>query len=488
MKKKFYIVLFVLLFSLSLGLFSISYGSVIPQVLTADLQRLYKANYISENVYKSAVNSINTTASTQYSQVGFGMQYNNYYAWFIGKTSSNGPLRLYLAFPNSTSSSQQRDYFFNPYSSGTLVNDISGYAYYINLNINNQTTNFSYGGISDAGNYSYIYTTCPIITRVFNMEAGEEYGGNIMDVDLKFEQVSSSLIDIYNNGSYLGTAHLLRFSNYGNRVLLGTFKNFSNVRNIEGTFGPFVSPDIIDGTQAQFNYTNGLTYNGSLIFDSSNGNLYVDSKKLIYNQAFGLSIQFRQNLMSEWDLLDDFYYYAVPLEFSGTSGEMISPNLNNNTDIGFINAFEEILSDNNYSGNLQYILSNELLNLFSGDAYSGDFLNSETYMNIFGGVEDKLGTYDENFVYSIYRNVISCFETFSDDESITFDLRGEPFTVYSSQFYVPEGALKVFIKMFLLGGFVILFITQLFSIRHILLTFDLNSFTKLGDTKHTFFM
>ena len=168
---------------------------------------------------------------------------------------------------------------------------------------------------------------------------------------------------------------------------------------------------------------------------------------------------------------------------------MLSPDLNTSVDFSVLNAFEDYF---NYSSgernNLDFITEAELGYFnFSGDLFSGDYFSGELLSRL-GYRSDLMRNHYSLFLYKIYNKVLDVLRSTDLNSSVSFTLHGRTYTISSSQFEVPNNALKTFVSSSLI---VMIFMVLYQTINNIYLTFatlDLRNALNSFDSPHTFFM
>lgn len=280
----------------------------------------------------------------------------------------------------------------------------------------------------------------------------------------------------------------LPFSYSGqNDWTLGYLSDFKDVYQIHGYFGPmvFVSGELYtEGYQNTFLYDKyyGIN-NNNLIFDKSSGRISINKNSLLNKQAYNLYLSYTLDSTSTSEDIGDFNYYAYYYNLSISSGDLMSPDLNSTVDVSIVRALTDYFNFNSGDADsLNYVLDSNIFNFsLSGDLFSGDIALKMGYKDYFDNDYSS-------FIYSIYRNVLTLLSEEGTNSHITFSLRGNTYNIYARDFRVPDGALKSFIRLFLISGYVYLIYLQIHSIILAITILDFNSLLHSFDRDHSFFM
>lgn len=280
----------------------------------------------------------------------------------------------------------------------------------------------------------------------------------------------------------------LPFSYSGqNDWTLGYLSDYKDVYQIHGYFGPMV---FASGELYTEGYLNTFIYdkyygvnNNNLIFDKSSGRISINKNSLLNKQAYNLYLSYTLDSTSTSEDIGDFNYYAYYYNLSISSGDLMSPDLNSTVDVSIVRALTDYF--NFYSGDadsLNYVLDSNIFNFsLSGDLFSGDIALKMGYKDYFDNDYSS-------FIYSIYRNVLTLLSDEGTNSHITLNLRGNTYNIYARDFSVPDGALKSFIRLFLITGYVYLIYLQIHSIIFAITILDFNSLLHSFDRDHSFFM
>lgn len=468
MKFRFFIL--VSLLCLVMFFSNVCFASVSSADLQKDLLKLRNENMISEECYQSALyapnNSIINGSSSDYSKIKYGMSLNNEYAIILKNVS--GTIQLVIAFPNTISQTTY-NYFYNPNKSGTFKDDWSGYSYSIPTNTESNRTNFSQAWLQDTDDFEYIYTTCGVHTRVWNLIANEEYGGNyIVDYPPTFIPENRGYVSVSLNG-VSENFHKLPFSLADYKITLGRLENYNtdSVYQIIGEFGPYIGTDnqnnnIIDASN-RFTFTRFAdnlydVKNGSLKFDSNTGEVYILTNKLIENQGYSLSFSYYKGANDFGADFGQNGYYAVSKYFTGTSGDLINTDVNSAVDINFINTINDFYR-------------NEI------ESYSGDF--NDYVGTVFGYSGDIFGiTFHDNdnwgfgsFFINLFRNIYLTLSSY-EDVTINFGILGN---ISSSDFIINNSSINNFLGIFSNGMLIIIMIFFYYRFIMNVSTLDISS-------------
>lgn len=280
----------------------------------------------------------------------------------------------------------------------------------------------------------------------------------------------------------------LPFSYSGqNDWTLGYLSDYKDVYQIHGYFGPmfFVSGELYtEGYQNTFLYDKyyGVN-NNNLVFDKSSGRISINKNSLLNKQAYNLYLSYTLDLTSTTEDIGDFNYYAYYYNLSISSGDLMSPDLNSTVDVSIVRALTDYFNFNSGDADsLNYVLDSNIFNFsLSGDLFSGDIALKMGYKDYFDNDYSS-------FIYSIYRNVLTLLSEEGTNSHITFNLRGNTYNIYARDFSVPDGALKSFIRLFLISGYVYLIYLQIHSIIFAITILDFNSLLHSFDRDHSFFM
>lgn len=161
---------------------------------------------------------------------------------------------------------------------------------------------------------------------------------------------------------------------------------------------------------------------------ATDGVVYIDNTKLYYNQGYYLTFDL------DGENVDNYPLYFLPYASTATSGELLSPEIDTNSDLDILNNLQELVNIQN----IGIIYDNS----FSGD--SGDVLGSLGYND-----------YSNNYYYTYFSDILGeLHDTLlnSGDRSVTFNLMGTTMTLHSSDFTTPNTAIKVFCNAFLTFG------------------------------------
>ena len=354
--RRFYLLL-LLVFVLFISLTSVSYAYTIDDVLSYSYQlkdktstsgggtQAYDFMYTKLNQYWTSINNaINSYASDcSYFIVGCQYAYSSY------NDSGN---RVYIhCFTNSPPLTHSN------YLSGTntyeKVNFSTNSNYYkgsLSVRANNGALNW----YSETSNY-----ICADINgnppKGFFLIADGDYSSyvnyNINGLippytgpEFTVSTFNTSTIPVFANGQ-TENFQKLQFTTQMRLKDLGNITNFSEVYAIKGNFGPYVTDDIIDGSQSEFYYNKfGGTQNGTLVFYSDTGLVQIRSSKLIPKQGYNLNLAYQTEKNGEWTDFADVNFYALYYGDLSSSGDLVSPDLNSTVDIGFVRALDEFFN------------------------------------------------------------------------------------------------------------------------------------------------
>lgn len=331
------------------------------------------------------------------------------------------------------------------------------------------------------------YILCQLPTGFYELKYNIDFGVDNYS-NLTWNKNTSSTISVTSNG-VTKDVPLYKYSRSVNSFKLGTFTNWADT-HIEVSVGPYVADNVIDASWGKATINKyGDIQNGNKIGFVKNGSnleLWCSLPFYLYNQTYGLTYAYRKDTTQAWQN-GYFDFVIMPYGSTDTTANLVNSDLDNNTDVAFVNTIDQILNytsgdiqnDNNYVFGL-----NSFGNIYSGDFFSGDLIGKI-------GFEDYTSENDYNlFIYRIYRNVLDIFVGANEtaNESISFTLHGHTYTIYARDFFIPEGRLKVFIRLFLTAGMVILFIQQIYKIVINFTIFDFKGVSRTFDQDQTFFM
>ena len=270
---------------------------------------------------------------------------------------------------------------------------------------------------------------------------------------------NTTTIPIYANGQS-ENFQKLQFTTQMRLKDLGNITNFSEVYAIKGNFGPYVTDDIIDGSQSEFYYNKfGGTQNGSLVFYSDTGLVQIRTSKLIPKQGYNLNLAYQTEKNGEWTDFADVNFYALYYGDLSSSGDLVSPDLNSTVDIGFVRALDEFF--NPTSGEI----SEASESIFQNPFGSGEFFGI-TYTDY-----DDWGFGD--FVIGLFEGIYNIFNDFTD-VSINFGFLG----TVSSEAFITTGSVHNFLAIFTDAIFIIMMVFWYFRLVRAFSTFDLTAISK----------
>lgn len=304
-------------------------------------------------------------------------------------------------------------------------------------------------------------------------------------INLIWNKNTTSTIAVTSNG-VTKDIPLYKYSRSVNSFKLGYFTNWQDT-HIEVSVGPYVADNISDNSWGKATISKyGDILNGNKIGFVKNGNqleLWCSLPYYLYNQTYNLLYTYRKDQSQNWQN-GYFDFVIMPYGSTDTTANLVNPELDNNTDVAFVNQLDYLLTTN--SGEVDNSV-NSMFNIFgSGDYLSGDLFSGDIFGKL--SYHDYTNNRYNMFIYKIYREILACLNDNGVDDYIQFELHGHTYKIYASQFTVPNGPIKTLINIFLVGGLIILFIQQFYAFFISVTTLDLHGFTKTFDKDHTFFM
>lgn len=270
-----------------------------------------------------------------------------------------------------------------------------------------------------SGWYEYRYNTDFTVTNYSN---------------LIWNKNTTSTIAVTSNG-VTKNIPLYKYSRSVNSFKLGYFTNWADT-HIEVSVGPYVADNVIDASWGKATINKyGDIQNGNKIGFVKDGNhleLWCSLPYYLYDQTYGLTYAYRKDSSQPWQN-GYFDFVIMPYGSTETTANLVNPELDNNTDVAFVNTIDQMLNynsgdienDNNYTFGL-----NSFGNFYSGDFFSGDLIGKI-------GFEDYTSENDYNlFIYRIYRNVLDIFVGANEtaNESISFTLHGHTYIIHARDF------------------------------------------------------
>lgn len=261
----------------------------------------------------------------------------------------------------------------------------------------------------------------------------------------KFRNSWTGTINVNANGVTESFYKVTQNRSSGKWWKLGDISGYNDYL-ITAYIGPYVDYDIVDFTQARSDYISSFNIKNSnnLAFVEDKGNnrlsIYVNQYWLLYYQGYKLQLVYRENNSSSSSEIN-INYYILPYGSNDSSGDLISPNLNNDLDLEFIRSIDEL----NNVNDIDLENNNHFYSFyFSGDNFSGDFLgfhyndyDSWGFGNLYRWVLDRIYFFATNFT----------------DITINFGFLGE---INSSQFIFNVPLLTSFLSLFT-NAFLIIF-------------------------------
>jgi len=450
-----------------------SYASVDISEIDSNIYKLYQKGVISEDLYIAVLNANNLKSGNIYSTrnelisgcnasnaIGYAILILNYNGYSSTGTGMGTP-NLVILIAKGTIRNQTND------SSNTLYYNWNNLVRCCTYKWNGTNANYSSsssGFYGNKGTPTWAYTTTNINTRTLQLNAYEEYGAYYLTSPLIWNCSTTSSINVTVNG-FTKAIPLYKYSRSVNSFKLGYFTGWEN-QQIELSVGPYVSNDVVDVNwgKCQIDYY-GNILNGNKIGFLKNGNqleVWCSLPYYLYNQTYGIIYTYALQEDTSWS--NDFYdFYILSYGSTQTSGELINSELDNNTDVGFINQIDYLLN----SGDVTNYNSNSVFGfpsgLWSGD-FSGDYgIITENFID-YDSKNFKIGTFFTNII----RNFINIFTT-TENTTIIFGSA----SVSSASFDVLPSGLKVFIS-FIFNAICFLYILKyLYRVFYTISTFNL---------------
>lgn len=273
------------------------------------------------------------------------------------------------------------------------------------LTYNSTGTNINNGGSTYSNTYGLV--TSSYTGPFYNYNLQNNFIPPYTGPEFTVSTFNTSTIPIFANGQ-TENFKKLQFTTQMRLKDLGYISNFSEVYAIKGYFGPYVTDDIIDGSQAEFYYNRfGGTQNGSLVFYQDTGLVQIRTSKLIPKQGYNLNLAYQTEKNGEWTDFADVNFYALYYGDLSSSGDLVSPDLNSTVDVGFVRALDEFF--NPTSGEI----SEASESIFQDPFGSGEFFGI-TYTDY-----DDWGFGD--FVIGLFEGIYNIFNDFTD-VSISFGM------------------------------------------------------------------
>lgn len=489
--------LLLLVFVLFISLTSVSYAYTLDDLFEYSDQ-LYNTTGIYTNVKKASkvildyetqirtmYNNNNVNASSFvviYSDLGYGMiqislNFSN---------SSNVPMSI-------ASSSSRIDWSsYSTYWNKYIVLYNGGSSTY-SLTYYGSGTNINNGGSSYNNTYGLVLTS--YTGPFYNYNLQNNYIAPIEPPQYSFIPYNNETVRVVLSNTLSGDSLKLPFSYNDEWVKIGYIENWQDLDGFSMGWGPilYTSGDETYGnTTAYVTYDkkNGTLSNGLITFmNIDSGNVFINTDTLYDRQLYTLYIDAHigDNYFpiylngSEYD--PTFYAYfrttdiSVPSNNSGISNEYyqsLPPSLT-----GFLSSTNTDFNDVQ-KNNIDYYL-NSIFNGLSGDWVSGDFIGQLGY-------DDKSDNDFSILIYSIYRNILDSITSSDTNSSLTFNLHGNTYVFYASDFAIPSGPIKTFINTILVGGLLYLFYIQIHYIILNITTLDFVKVIKGFEHEHTFFM
>lgn len=479
---------FIVLFSLFFGFMlftSCSYASMstsTKNLIYSQCQTLNEKGvistatleYINSKLYNSNTFNGSNFGNDYFILIGKGSRYNggghNY-----SKLSTNMSIYIGCCKTGATSivnyTNDTNNSFYTNWSTSSVWGGFR-------CNVNNKT-DYSEGnfGYNDALDGFYIYSTLNLNTRLVQISAGQEYGGQyLLYYGPTFTSSNNGTIPVYNNNFLFGIANRLPFGYvFPTDTTLGYLSDYSDVDYIYGYFGrvAYLSGDttITDDKTATFDFSNGTTRNGSLRFDYSTGRISVENSRLIENNCYYLYLGYKVD--DDWlDITDnEVLYYAYYINSSPLSGDLINPNVNTDIDFEWINSVDYSLNNNDDN---VYMIGLPTDFDFSGDFLSGDILGI-SYRNY-----DTWGLGD--YVYHAFEGIINVLTSY-DDITLNMGILG----IWSTaDFVMPHNTFFTFVSLIANGLLSLYGIWFLWRFINMISTFDLDGITSTDDVLNFF--
>lgn len=422
--------------------------------------------YNIDDLYEYALQLQSQNVGTTEQRRAYTNLINNYNK-FKNVTALKNCSSLYCYSPNSTFVCNIF-YWNSPFkvefnSAQTLVNSSQGGIYqlqYGNVNDNGYGWNFQYG--SNVG-FGLLDLSLNTQTEIDNMNWSNWYLNNKYDepLGINFDLHNSGSISVFYNGS---SSFFYKFP-YSRTVKqwdLGSFDTLTDF-NIDVRLNRFLN-DTYSVTVAHGQWYNGNKSSSGLVINDD-GIVFLDNLKVFYNQGYSLSIDVNG------ELFDSYPVYFVPYTYSSASGDLLSPDVDTNSDIELLNNIQDLVSLGNIDNTFElingsYFGSGEALWL-SGDPWtvSGNFWNDTGY--------HFLANPYSNWLYD-YMNSLLHVLTDNRNEVISFSIHGRNYTFNSSDFSVPDGGFKNFISLVLVSFTFFSIFKQLYGMVHSAASLDVS--------------
>lgn len=256
-------------------------------------------------------------------------------------------------------------------------------------------------------------------------------------VKFTFTPYNDGTINVFYNGS---SDSFLRFnlSRSVNQWALGKLDGLSADGKIDLKLNRFMNGEFTTSVGSAQWYSGQKTSFGGLSI-ADDGVVYIKNDSIYYNQGYNLIFDV------DGENVDNYLFYFVPYAYSSSSGDLLSPDIDTNSDLEILQNLQDLV-------NIQNI----------GAIYDNSFASGEIY--------NTLGYSDYDNIYSEYLK--SCFQSLNDtfslsgDVSVDVSFLGKNLTLRSSNFVVPDGPIKFFCSSFLVFGTIFYFYKQFSHFYH----------------------